>query len=421
MGRPALVVLGLAVIGLSACTSSSATARSTPSPAARVIQPVPSPVPTPSPGPSPPQPIYNVVRAQRYPWGGAVILETGISTPLSLNVITRLLVTRDAKRWRDITPPDPSKRVDSFNFIDSHRGWVVMWDCATVEGDLYITIDGGSGWKRVAGVAEHSCSAGSISLADFVDASRGWLASLQPTGPGMGLARSHDGGRTWQPLSRPPLVGYPAFWDAQDGALSSWYFSPLDSSPLYVSNDAGSSWREIDFATTAGYESAFPENAVFFDHMDGVVPVAQVRGDSLGPSGGGQIDLAFYRTYDAGLHWARTGGLPASSPSRATGTGGEPIDVPVSMPSPMSWWAVLRTGPPVVYRTDNGGQLWHREPTVGIPAGLGPVSQAIPVGGEITAIDARHAWMVVSPPSGGGHLYATNDGGASWRELTPPE
>ncbi len=142
---------------------------------------------------------------------------------------------------------------------------------------IFRTEDGGRTWTKVL---YHDADTGAVSIAgdpatpDVLFASlwqvrrHPWLDYFQPTiGPGSGIYKSMDAGRTWSPVGAAGLpkvpVGRIELGVAPGtSARRVWALIASDSDGgLYRSDDAGMTWTRID-----------PDSGLASDYMSGVIP-----------------------------------------------------------------------------------------------------------------------------------------------------
>jgi photosystem II stability/assembly factor-like uncharacterized protein len=224
-----------------------------------------------------------------------------------------------------------------------------------------------------------------------------------------GPYRSTDSGRTWQELGLPAGVVVEQLLLSPGFAADHTVFALLTSGGLYRSRDAGLTWQ--DLGVTRRPLALSPE----FDH-DGTI---------LGAAPDG-IDL--YISRDGGDAWERLGNTPASIPIRW-----------LSLAPLFDKWGVAfargrdsipsteGTGPTALYRTGDGGLSWQQ---VFLQSGE---SLGIPVYADVTFLYApgieenRPLYLLTTeddfattPPTKRGLLYRSGDGGITWKEAQLP-
>jgi photosystem II stability/assembly factor-like uncharacterized protein len=106
--------------------------------------------------------------------------------------------------------------------FDSNLGW---W---SVEGDVFHTTDGGATWCQLPSIQWHG-GVLRISHIQFGDAELGWaiptIGEQWPRPPP--CFETHDGGRTWKPISAPASVRIDGMAASKDGAPYFWGYDYL--------------------------------------------------------------------------------------------------------------------------------------------------------------------------------------------------
>jgi photosystem II stability/assembly factor-like uncharacterized protein len=311
------------------------------------------------------------------------------------NGSARLVISAD--NGRSFTAIGPATAAgtaaDDVYFRNRLDGWFMAFNTSTTADTLYRTTDGGRSW-RSSSAAGHDLAAGSQDSVQFVSATRGWLLSVQATGPSESLAVTADGGTTWRDVAslHPsngegllPELGLVRFTSSVTGWLGGGQYSQA----LYRTSDAGRSWQRVALRAPAGSVYGLP--ADFGGTL--VEPVAAGAG------------LALYRSTDGGARWSMMSVLPGvyANPGCSVGPGS------VSLPTAQAGWvATVRGNRTVVYRSTDGGLHWTKLGTSWpVPAD----SCEEPV---IQASDALHAWVLTV---GTDRVYATSDGGSTWRRI----
>jgi photosystem II stability/assembly factor-like uncharacterized protein len=325
--------------------------------------------------------IYNVVRCGTY----------------CKSYTPHIFVTGDGRSWREVTPPHLLLEVEAVAF-STPRGWVVANDCAAARAFFYRTRNGGRAWRRTP-VPVTNCAAGSRLDVSFADTRHGWIllvAGNSSRGPV--LYRTQNGGKTWRPVGEEaPIAGAIAFATPRIGWLARSDFALPGE--LYWTRDAGRSWHRRRLHLPHGWRGArgFPDRATFFGAR-GVLPVDLVRGR--------QSAVAFYTTANDGGTWRLRAVRRVEFSILARSSEGDSIRyVPTSIATPASWWIVGGRNHGHVSVTRDAGASWQ-------------VAAAPVVGSQISAVDARRAWL--STTGRQGTLYATNNGGGTWRQLGLP-
>jgi photosystem II stability/assembly factor-like uncharacterized protein len=281
-------------------------------------------------------------------------------------------------------------------FLNSAEGWAILGPMSPDSDDYQLahTVDSGKHWA----VGDLVYPPLPLWLRDalagpsapfFVDRLHGWLQMgfSGNSRPGK-LLMTEDGGKTWRWTNGPGETGEMFFLSQQRGwiACSGW------SNQLFVTSDGSKSWHAVGVPPPARVNPVyrrFISAPVFRDARNGILLV-----------------------YYPGLN------------------------------------VVTKVG---IYSTDNGGETWHlanviseTEDTAGAPVALAETALFFPTGftirdvatgsiplGEgasrpevhpsergirsLSFLDRDNGWAI----SGWGGLFATNDGGSRWRNITP--
>lgn len=336
------------------------------------------------------------------------------------------LTTDGGATWRDITPPNLRKvscvsdHIGTVAALGRSRLWVsainVPWlyvgpcgGCVDPPGyGLDSTSDAGRSWRSTGSCSEGGCDFGELSFADpdrgigldgYVamtdDGGRAWtLAGYGITGNLAAVELGPDG-RVWGALGErsPPFRGAGGLVTIPVGAGCACRLSTV---PVRLPPPANG---------TTVLDVTLP---VFFGRRDAVVG-ARIAG--VAGRAGGET-LAVFTTSDDGTSWTAHDGPPASL-GRYPDDG--QFDLPFVAVTPRDWLVDLG---PVLYRTTSAGEQWTKLTPVG--RGLDPsiwsISFATPqVGWTIAASQRCMDGLCSYVPQ----LYATSDGGATWRELDP--
>ena len=158
--------------------------------------------------------------------------------------------------WRDITPPRlDAAEIRAASFADPLHGWVVT-TASAASGNLSYTMartaDGGQTWQAqplaLFAADEAAGMAGEVYL-QIIDANTGWLEVKQATSSNFNLGtlfKTVDGGAQWTRLSLP--TGAPAhFTSTQDGE-----FDATDTgNGSYITQDGGQDWTALPGPSTS--------------------------------------------------------------------------------------------------------------------------------------------------------------------------
>jgi photosystem II stability/assembly factor-like uncharacterized protein len=306
--------------------------------------------------------------------------------------------------------------------VDEQHGWLLGNACAT-EGcfdAVFRTADGGATWEQLPLIPQHFESYAGLA---FRDASVGWLLVQNPsprsaavevrktldggrtwatvaqvdlgvgglvrrvttavgelfiTGGGLAL-RSTDGGNTWLEMEHPALtLGSLDFIDRGTGFA-------IGGGKLQRTVDGGRTWHPISEALTPFVTEYFsPALTAFFDATHGVAASHECRT---------RCAVEMQRTTDGGRTWSVTHSLPLDQIA------------PIMNIELLGDAAALVVGANGLLTTVDGGLTWNFRD---IPPSLGTSIS------EADAADAMHLWATVSDGSGASRLVRSDDGGVTW-------
>jgi photosystem II stability/assembly factor-like uncharacterized protein len=323
----------------------------------------------------------------------------------------RLYVTSDGGATWDARGPDPLPWPvlgwPYIGFSDADHAWAVSAESAGT-ATFHRSNDGGRTWQASA------LPGGEVTPAAvaFLDARRGYLLMVSRLGgPGVLLATS-DGGATWRTVGSTPagVLGPLVLLDAQNGlALGSSNPGAATGAAidaLFATHDSGRSWQRVSFPAPAGF------GAVDWSRVDQLPAMASgsewVLPVEFGNVAHQETDLL--ATEDGGRTWRITAALPAQN-------GGMPLAASADGRW-LAFFALPEHASRDLLSTVDGGLTWTPVMTAPLP-GDGAIVR-------MTFVDARVGWALVDASTPGashtdvpGQLYATSDGGASWRLLKP--
>ncbi len=285
---------------------------------------------------------------------------------------------------------------DDVFFLGRQDAWYLVFNVNTLAETLYRTTDGGHTW-HASTVPSHGMAAGDSDIAQFVTPSRGWLVVTIANAPAEFLYATTDGGTSWHLVASLrgqhggaalPELGQIRF---EPGGEVGWLGGGVCSGALYRTADGGRTWQRSAIAAPAGSAFGLPAGSP----QALLEPVITSSGTLL-------LD----GSTDGGARWSQVSALSgAANPGQICGL----TTVSVSFPSAQVGWATAVRGTrTVVYRTTDGGRHWARL------AGSWPVPAGSQQPPAIQATDATHAWLQIA---GGSRVYATVDGGATWRRI----
>jgi photosystem II stability/assembly factor-like uncharacterized protein len=269
--------------------------------------------------------------------------------------------------------------IADFQLLTNRAGWALRG------GNLYITKDGGNSWQDISPSAETLTN---ILGVHFQDSQQGWLVSKNLKDGRISLLLTGDGGMSWQEistlLSKPEEVYQIAsasleFIDAQTGYIAFRLHSSINFSlgRLFATNDGGLTWGERMLP--------LGEPVKFLDSQRGW-------------TSGGPLDEIYY-TEDGGQNWNLTNnGSPEILSSESAGTKypsqtldevGEALEsvVALEMVDDLTGWAIVQDGSCTGFKPQAG--------------------ELVPQGAPGLLCESSSM------------LMTTDDGGVSWRDISP--
>ncbi len=318
----------------------------------------------------------------------------------------------DRGRWPDVDGSRsnwPTRGRSPFiTFVDAQHGWVVPFR-STEDGPAIVqrTVDGGRTWTQTSIPSVYGIANG----LRFFDSTHGLLAFDGWGGKGT-LWSTSDGGATWAKTASLPnaIVGPVSF---SDGGRNGWALAATNPSPaamgigggnppadeLYVSHDGGATWGLSTLpAPPAGLivNTPLPE-LLASPSVFGPGEAVLAAWYGTGVAGATQLLV----TGDAGASWTVAATIPSL------------YAVPIVALDAQNWIATTpnEAGTLTLEATADGGATWH--PIADVTAGGADYYR-------LEFADRQHGWALVGLVGGlSGQLYATDDGWASWRLLSP--
>lgn len=283
---------------------------------------------------------------------------------------------------------------------------------------VYKSVDGGQSWDLLPDAPHRAAAAGSDGLkaiwhlapghADEADC---LYAGIQPAG----LFVSHDGGLVWKAVEGLNYHPTRGSWQPAKGglALHSIYVDPRDARRIYAaisaggvyrSDDGGASWKPMNHGVRAEYlAQRTPESG----HCVHRIILHPLRPDRLYQ----QSHTGTYRSDDRGESWLEiTEGLPSDFGYVVATDPSDPDTVYV-IPEESSHVRTTVGGAITVYRSRNAGADWQPQ-TRGLPqenAYVTVLRKAL----DTDPLDPCGVYFGTSS----GHLFASRDGGASWKVI----
>jgi photosystem II stability/assembly factor-like uncharacterized protein len=268
------------------------------------------------------------------------------------------------------------------------------------------------------------------------------------TGPG-GIFASHDGGRTWQAITREGSYGPALTFGATVWALkTACNDSPACSAALATSGDAGRTWttRPVPGAflraslVRTGPRSAFivwfpaaPKAQILVTTDGGTTwagratpcpsgtdldaQLAHLGTDVLGllcdsQQTAGEQPKALYGSTNAGASWTLLASTPPFFGTHQQAIGNLPsAGYSQEMVFVSSSVGYLALGRGTLYGTTDGGRDWSEAITDADIVGNGV--------DHVRFIDALHGWTTTATDAGA-LIYRTGDAGRTWSRITVP-
>ena len=379
-----------------------------------------------------PRAVPDVTLAYFRPWLGLV----GLSPDCCGNQGTgrsRLWLTTDMRHWRDVTPPGSGQSrfpgdhpfFQDASFLNPTTGWVSTWDVGNLGITAYRISDGGRHWTALA-AGERGVHAGSAARFQLLSPTTAYRQQLDPAGPVVELSVTHDAGVHWRttydgwthhkrghpfgPFERPVIFLSESRGFSGDVVSLADY--PYDATGrLFETSDGGRTWTSSRPPLAGGGcrqttgDSCVLALPTFFDASDGILPGAHRRG--------ARTTISFDRTTDAGATWVTASSI--TLPDDAAGS--PPCAVTcalASVDSASDWWVLSRgNGRYETWGTTDAGVHWsHHRSTARLPGHV--VS--------LWGVSPTAAWAVTEVRTRAGttrRLVRTDDGGSTWREVTP--
>ncbi len=321
--------------------------------------------------------------------------------------------------WSDISPP--SQGLTDVFFADQSNGWVLFSE-ANEESNLITfrlarTSDSGNTWSisplRVP--SQRPDELDGRAWLNFADPMHGWVAMQARSSSAFSwglLLATKDGGNSWQELGEMPIAGRPVFINSEDG----WVAGNAGGGGIFRTQDGGKSWQ-ADGPSFEDLPESFPTRISYgqikFDDLKhGSIPLwFSPTNDSENGRG---TSVALYVTDDGGRTWKRESTLTDHSHAKSGAplwrfgaiaatrdkTGQDVLIAAISADTAHP----NRLGLSMVGHTVSGGVRNSEN-------ALKPNDSAA----ELSFINDTQGWARTAS----GDLLSTNDGGATWVDITP--
>ena len=343
-----------------------------------------------------------------------------------------LLVTRDAgATWRAQQLPTCACPMFEATLFDSSHG-IITGQQSDV---MLATSDGGATWTQ------RQVPVGALKQLSFTDPQHGWLVSLEQQASGYDTAvyQTADGGGSWSLLGRPgfatstssPNTYYPIsavqFVSADAGfvsldALAGPQGASDPSGPqfqLLATADGGRSWQVVLKQVAA--QPCGSNYTQLGNGGESLAPAKMVSATTAWARGG-------LRTVDGGLHWR-----DVSPPDLREGSS-TPLYPPgytdFYLDGDHAWQAAVYgsltscNDHVTTFATADGGKTWQQSATVALhlpandQAGYPQLGFTSPRSGWLwVPIGLQGSDMGKGPVITSAYLFATSDGGLTWRRL----
>lgn len=292
-------------------------------------------------------------------------------------------------------------------------------DAAWVEFDnqLYLTTDAGSTWTISRPFTEKQ---GFFRSPTFIDKYHGWLLGESSDATGrithIQTYRTSDSGLHWtkvaQDLPIRNITGI-SFKDAGTGWLTGSSGKPHPM--LYITHDGGHTWQQQDIAWPAGkldYTAMDLYPPHFFSKLDGIM-ASTVEAPAT------EAGVAIYETHDGGHTWLANTVFPLDYSAAANDCfngGCTTAYYQIPQPSFTTMTTGWLGGGTALFTTHDSGRSWQHI-TFNLP------QQMRSWGGGF--VNAATGWVLADQrtapsrllPAGDAHLFKTEDGGRTWKEV----
>ncbi|HXE31399.1 MAG TPA: hypothetical protein VN515_06320 [Terriglobales bacterium] len=334
------------------------------------------------------------------------------------NAASALEAVLNALPMRNIGPFRDGSWLTSIAVPDSpaHAHQYTIW-IGERSGGVWKTTNGGVTWDPVfdsAGVESIGALAVAHSDPNIVWVGTGDNANARSSYSGKGVFKTTDGGKTWQAMGLTDSQHIARIVISPDNpgvvyvAAIGHLFSKNAERGVFKTSDGGKTWKKVLYindetgAIDLVMDKQSPDTlyAAMYDKQR--LPWRLIEG---GPESG------IYRTRDGGEHWTKlTGGLP-------TGTLGR-IGLDMFQKNPKILYALVENLNPgrgsragivgnELYRTDDGGQTWHKTTDINIAGGKAPYSF-----NQVRVDPGDDQRVIVTSDN----MYVSDDGGRTWND-----
>ena len=225
------------------------------------------------------------------------------------------------------------------------------------------------------------------------------------------IVRTNDGGITWYDVTPPEM--------SEAGYSVDWFIMDNDHVWLQLADNANYPFAGFQYRTTDG--------GVTWSEID--TPYSGAHISFLDPNNGwaladlgvgaGSNAVAVYQTTDGGATWMQKF---INDPNQADASESLPLGglkgglVPLDMQTAWIYGVIYAPGTPYIFRTDDGGATWSNV-TLPLPTGAENAEVGIE---QMSVVSANVVFLKMRALSDSSNLviYVSNDGGDTW-SLTP--
>lgn len=234
---------------------------------------------------------------------------------------------------------------------------------------------------------------------------------------GAHLHRSDDGGRSWQTLDTAPAHaddrGLSAIWKLVPGPSDrpENVLAGVQPAGLFVSHDAGASWRAVDSLNDHATRSTWQPMGGGLALSDVILDPRDPRRMYVAVSAGG-----VYRSDDGGGSWrpVNQGVRACFQPDEHPASGQCVHKLALHPARPDRLYQQNHCG---TYRSDDGGESWT-EITDGLPSDYGYALAVDPHDPDTAFVVPEESSHMRTTVGGALRVYRTQDAGAGWRAMT---
>jgi len=212
--------------------------------------------------------------------------------------------------------------------------------------------------------------------------------------PGL-LLKTDDGGKSWKGVpNAPPIRARVRFVDLRHG----WLAGGAGKTELYSTDDGGASWQRISLKPPRGVNpTSYARYSLptFADPRRGLLPV------TFHTPAGGLSTLAVFETADSGRSWNPKAIVPNAGPAS------------IEAPAAIADTTVITAS---TYQQNGAARIVRLVKDKPMESRVSLEGGKLDLVHELTFATESEGWMLAN--SG---LLATNDGGATWNDITPKQ